>query len=1043
LSSEPKYARGDNVKVISSGKIGTINQVIKGSRSYSYKLTIDGVSRIFPENYVELFKDEEETIFEDFLSGNFGGFEDFQLFQTWYRLTRPLDNNLYSYLSSKTIFNPYQFKPLIKFLSANSYERLYIADEVGVGKTIESGIILTELFAREHLDHSTPILIVCPNSLGPKWKKEMKERFNLNFHIHNGESLKLTLKTTLDEGLFPQRYAHSIASIQLIRHQNYLPLLKELESNRFLPVFGIVIVDEAHHMRNSETDSNEVGTLLSSLTERMLMLSATPLNLRSEDLFNQMHILNPELFPDLTIFNTLQIPGRKLNRLRILLAGNIRENKQEIEEALSELKNDSIGSIISTHPVFELINTLVNQKPSLSITENVKIQNTLASLSPLYNSFTRTRKREALTHQVKRDAWHVPIELTTLELEFIEEFIDAIIQDYLRKSGDPIALGFITNIFRRMVSSSIPAMKSYLEWAIKSNKTILITDHNQFLEYEDDYRINESELSSLLLADFIKLNQKIDQMEEDSKYNQFKKLLEEILNSPEIPQVMIFAYFIRTLEYLQDRLIADGYKVGIIHGGIPLIGDQKTLGRYDVMDRFKQGQYDILLSSEVGGEGLDFQYCRAMINYDLPYNPMRIEQRIGRIDRFGQQADKIIIANLFIQGTVDEEIYERLFKRIRIVEDGVGAFEPIIGKEISEIQNQLLGGELSEAEKDQLSRRIEEAIEYAKSQMDIFDEHRRELINDSFIENPLNQFTKSSFISPIDAIQLTEKCLSYWSDCNLRTYRDNRGDLTLSPEIKTELEQFLRSPKHYAGYPELIPLLQDEKRLKVIFDGTMAIKYPDHVFLPPTGYWTRFLTSWLNNKEYIKKVFKFSTESSNTSLSQGEYVLFIFEIQIEGLKTEIEMIGIPVDFNTKQVIINNTDLVRELSSISSHAEVEENFNIDVYECLDLARERVSQLLETRINEITEQNTYNIEGRIAALKKSSKSRIINLQKRIDNHIKNKEAEGSLPEELYLRLTNARIDKESEKLEAKISQLHQKSEISIDYRLESIILLNIKE
>lgn len=1041
VSSNPKYGRGDNVRIVSTGKIGTINQVIELTRSYSYKITVDGVTRIYPENFIELYKDEEEIIFETFLKGDFGSFEEFQLFQTWYRLTRPLDSNLYSYLSSKTIFNPYQFKPLMKFLSTNSYERLYIADEVGVGKTIESGIILKELFERGQLDHITPILIVCPNSLGPKWQNEMKDRFNLNFHFHNGASLRLSLKTILDEGMFPQRYAHSIVSLQLLRHENYLPLLKELEMSRHLPIFGIVIIDEAHHMRNSDTDSNEVGMLLSSLSERMLMLSATPLNLKSEDLYNQMHILNQELFPDISIFNSLQNPGKKINRLRILLSGNLEENRSEINSVLLELRNDPIGSVIVQHPIFDTIKEKIESANTLTPSDNVKIQNTLASLSPLYNSFTRTRKREALKHQVHRDAWHVPIELTEMELDFIEEFIDAIVRDYLRKGGKRIAVGFITNMFRRMTSSCIPAMKVYLEWALKSNMNIHVSDYEQLLEYEDDYELKKTELSTGLREDFIRLYKKLDKISDDSKYDQFKTLLEEILRNKDVSKVMVFSYFIRTLGYLSRKLDKAGYRVGMIHGGVPLVGGPNELGRYEIMDQFKQGKFDVFLSSEVGGEGLDFQHCRAMINYDLPYNPMRIEQRIGRIDRFGQQADEIIIANLFIKNTVDEEIYERLYKRIRIVEDGVGAFEPIIGKEISDIQNQLILGNLTEEEKEQLSRRIEEAVEYAKSQMNIFEEHRRELLHDSFIDNPLNQYTKSTFVSPDDAIQLTEKFLSYWDECRIRSYKEFRGDLFLSPALKTEIEQFLRNPKNYPGFSELRPLLTAERRVRVVFDGTVAINYPDHIFLPPTGYWTRFLTSWLNSNDHIKKVFSFAMPGEGIDLPIGTYLVYVFEIKIEGLKTEIEIMGVPVNLITKKAYGLDIDFIKALSKATSHSYNGETIELDPCEYLDIARELVTQQLENRKIEITNQNKYNVDGRIAALKKSSASRTQNLNKRIETHIRNKEVEGNLPDEIYLRLTNARIDKEEEKLHTKIDELQEKSEISLDYKLESIILLNI--
>jgi HKD family nuclease len=292
MQKEPLFTIGDNVRYVSTGRIGTVNKVIPGTRGHSYRVTIDGQIRTIAERFLEHFEDSEEDIVEDFMKGPLGTSTDFKIFQTWFRLAKPIEGNLYSYLGSKTQFNPYQFKPLLRFVSSNSEERLFIADEVGVGKTIETGIILTELIGRGRLDQRTPILIVCPYSLGPKWRKEMKERFNLDFHLHDGKSLKYMLDATLKDGVFPQKYCFSIAPLQLIRGEEYLLLLKKLDAVRETSVFGIVVFDEAHHLRNPETDSNELGHTLSSLTEMMLMLSATPLNLTNDDLYNQMSILN-------------------------------------------------------------------------------------------------------------------------------------------------------------------------------------------------------------------------------------------------------------------------------------------------------------------------------------------------------------------------------------------------------------------------------------------------------------------------------------------------------------------------------------------------------------------------------------------------------------------------------------------------------------------------------------------------------------------------------------------------------------------------------
>ncbi|HIE44570.1 MAG TPA: DNA/RNA helicase, superfamily II [Candidatus Omnitrophica bacterium] len=911
-----RFNVGENVRYASTGKIGTINKVIKGLRSYSYKVTIDGKVRTIPERFLEPVLDTEDRLIEDFVDGSFGDHNDFKLFQTWIRLSRPLESNLYSYLGSKTIFNPHQFKPLLRFLSPSSDERLFIADEVGVGKTIETGIILTELIARGRLDNNTPILIVCPNSLGPKWVKEMKERFRLNFHLHDGKSLKYTLEACLRDGVFPKNYLYSVVGLQLIRRENYLSLLEEIDAKKESPLFGMVIIDEAHHMRNPETDSNNLGNLLSNMTEMMLMLSATPLNLRSEDLYHQMHILNPVAFPDKTTFETLQSPVIKLNRIRNLISKNDQESRKEITYLLEEIKREPLGEVISSHPeVLKFVERLKNPTP-FSAEEVVRFERLFISLSPLYYSFTRTRKREALEHQVHREVWELPIELSEREMEFHNDMLETIERYYLEKGGDPQAIGFVSNTHRRMISSCIPAMKEYLEWCIKENKMLVYDERKILEEAEDDSQLGAIEMDPDLKNEFLRLLEEVKELENyDSKYEQFKKMLEKILSNHETPQVIVFSFFVRTLKYLKRRLEKDGFKVGIIHGEVPLVGKRGEPGRYEIMDAFKKGEFDILLSSEVGGEGLDFQYCHAIINYDLPYNPMRVEQRIGRVDRFGQKADKIIVANLFIKNTVDEEIYDRLYRRIRLIEDGIGTLEPILGKEVSDIQSAIITGKLTEEQKAKLQRRLEEAIAAAKVEMEEFEKRRNELLGDDYLVEPINNISKGSFVSPEDAIQLTEQCIASWKECRFKRTGDGHGELSLSGEVLSKLESFLRRPGNEGGYGVLQTLLSSGgDKVKVVFDGSIAEDYPDHLFLSPTGYWTRFLTHQLEQEKKIQKVSSFDL-SPDIGLPEGEYIVFLFEVRLEGIRTEIEFLGIPVNIKSKLVVEGSfEDLPRILSN---------------------------------------------------------------------------------------------------------------------------------
>lgn len=1042
--NKARFSEGDNVKYISTGKIGTINKVIKGSRSYSYRVTIDGKTRTILERFLEPVLDIEENLLEDIVAGNFGNHIDYRLFQTWFRLAKPLESNLYSYLGSKTIFNPHQFKPLLRFLSSSSQERLYIADEVGVGKTIETGIILTELIARGHLDYNTPILVICPHSLGPKWVKEMKERFRLNFHLHDGKTLEYTLKTALREGVFPQGYMFSVVGLQLIRREEHMKMLRELDAKRDSPFFGMVVIDEAHHMRNPETDSNELGNLLSDMTDRMSMLSATPLNLRNEDLFNQMHILNPAIFPDITAFETLQSPIIMLNRIRSLIARQTPDVFDEINEQLEDLTKGPFGKAVSSHFAIKEFSKRLNNKTPFSSEEAARYERLFISLSPLYYSFTRTRKREALEHQVQREAWECPIQLTREEMKFHDDVIEAVKNHYLSKGGDPRALGFIVNMPRRMVSSCIPAMREYLKWCIEQN-CIVIDESNVSEESEDDSQLSTIELDPELKQEFSRLMIEAENLEKvDSKYDRFMQLLKKILENPETSQIIVFSFFVRTLKYLKRRLQEDGFSVGLIYGDVPLQRTQKELGRYEIMDAFERRKYEILLSSEVGGEGLDFQYCHAIINYDLPYNPMRIEQRIGRIDRFGQEADKIIVGNLFIKGTVDEEIYDRLYRRIRLVEDGIGSLEPILGKELSNMQTAIIAGALTDEQKEELSRRIERAVEEAKIEMENFEKHRQELLGDDYLIQPINNITKGEFVSPGDAIQLTEYCSNKWKGCEFTLTKTNCGKISLSVDIISKIEQFLRRPGNEGGYSELQPLLLPKKQTKVVFDGSIANKNRDHAFLSPTGYWTKFLIYILEQKNAILKTFKFALNSSEIAMPEGEYLVYLFEVRIEGFRTEIEFLSIPVNIATKSIfecpVENLPRLLASAKGFNYYSSLED---IDPNFYFDIAREYLEQLLEKKRMITAEENRYRVESTIAALKRSSDIKIKKLEEQIENHKKRRAEESKEPDENYLRLTKARIEKEKTRLGSKIDELQKRQSLTIDFNLEAAIYLKVYE
>jgi len=1045
MNDEPKFEKGENVRIVSSGRIGTINEILPRDGNIAYKVTLDGKSTTYQEKYLEKYIDVDDEITSSFQNRDFKGLNEFYLFQTWFRLKRPIEGNFYSYLASRTLFNPYQFRPLSKFLSPGSENRLFIADEVGTGKTIETGIILTELIARGQIDRRSPILIVCLNSLGPKWIKELKKRFNLNFHLHDGKSLHHTLKSIKNYGIPPDGMHWGIVSIQLIRTTPHLDMLHEIAAAREVPVWAITIIDESHYMRNNTTESFDVGITLSSLSEMMLMLSATPLNLKDDDLFNQMHILNPAMFPDLQTFNALLSPVKSINRCRRYLKQKTTEKFVDLSNELKNLEKGPLGSAITIHPgIIELRKRLLVNNP-MTNDEIASFDRLLVSLSPLDKSFTRTLKREALQHQVIREPIKVPVQLSLEEKEFHDAVLTLTENAFLARGGNPASLGFITNTLRRMVSSCIPAMREYLSWCLK-NKLMIVGETGDE-EPEDDGELKTAYLPKNIEDQYIKLQEMaIKLSDDDTKYNEFIKLIKQMRGNLDNPQIIVFSFFVRTLRYLKEKLSKEGYRVDLISGEIPVISDGIQKSRYEIIEAFERKEFDILLSSEVGGEGLDFQFCQAIINYDLPYNPMRVEQRIGRIDRFGQKSEKIFIASMFIKDTVDEKIYSALYERIKLVQDSIGALEPILGMKLNDFQRDIISGQLSN---DQLNLRMQElelAVEQAKIEMAHFENDRKELMGDDLFTHPLHNLDKrAEFVHPSDAVFLTQLCLCQWEKCNFESIDDNRGKITLSKEVAAKLEMFTRRPGSEGCFDELQLLLKGKYPISVVFNGNLADQYADSVFLPPCGFWIKFLLHELESQGNIFRVFSFSRSGVDLSLEHGQYILPLFEIKLEGFRIELDIAAVPL--RLKDGLIPSCNF-RALSRLIGQKAINPNscsdFSSinDVNDLIDMCRHALEQQIEVDMEQLKAENRYRINTRINSLKRGSELRIDRINRFINEHSIRSASEGKTPNKEFIRLKEGQISGDQRRTDDSIKKLQEKSELSLTLSLVGIVLLDIE-
>jgi SNF2 family DNA or RNA helicase len=703
------------VRLKASGEVGAVIDVRRVGEEWQYELFMNAMES---HSYAERFLTDnvdDDSVVGKLRQWNFLGPSEFRQALTTLKLRRPLEQNLYSYLGSRTDLQPYQFKPVLKLLES-PYGRMFIADEVGLGKTIEAGIVMLELAARVALRR---VLVVCPPALRRKWKTEMSERFDQEFEILD-RSRSLAIVADPDVAHAPVR---AIASLALLRNTDFLELLSESEAR-----FDLVIVDESHHMQNPETASHRLGEHLSGVADHMLMLSATPLSLSTDNLFHQLSILVPEEFFDLFEFGERIRPNQYLNQ-----AVRALRNPPRVAEALGELLK--IAALPQRHlfvgnPFYEEVcSKLESEDDGLSPEERFLLQQKISNLSTIGHVFTRTRKREVQDNFPTRSAVVVKVRLTPAE----RDFYDAV-TEFVRAQAGQMA-NFVAVMPQRQVASSIPAAREYMRerWGMS---TEVEADAAAELEFDADEGDEVGEINDDAWGELVTAWQGAEGV--DSKYEAFLGAIRETIEegTAKDGKILVFSFFRKTIEHLARRL------EGVVVAGCPLrvsvlYGPTAEEERHRIVGAFRgEPGPHVVLASEIAAEGLDFEFANVMVNYDLPWNPMRVEQRIGRLDRYGQQSRKIHIVNFAVEDTIEERILDRLYTRIGIFEAAIGDLESILGDEIETLTRELLQPGLTSMEEAEIIDQHAENIVRRKVETESFERDSQALLgqDDVFAE---------------------------------------------------------------------------------------------------------------------------------------------------------------------------------------------------------------------------------------------------------------------------------------------------------------------
>ena len=619
---------------------------------------------------------------------------------TAYEINNPSAGNLYSLNAARIDFVPYQFRPALKLIKSDE-PKILIADSVGVGKTIEAGLIVKELEARSELDN---IMIICPKPLVAerKWELEMK-RFDEDFIPLDGSILRQAISDTHRDEEWPMRYNKIIIPYSILdsrvyegeehRHGKQYGLL-DLDP---APHFDLVIVDEAHHIRNGSLEKEKAYAYkcvryFCEHADAVVMLTATPLQTSDDDLFTLMNLLRPDVIMDKEVFNMMSRPNEFIYKCSHAIRG-ASEGWREV--AITELKNIKSTqwgeNVVAKNPMYtSVIERLA--KTDITRDERVKLVSDVESLHSFNTMLNRTRRRDIQDFCIRR-SYTVETSFTPQQYDLHNELLK-FEYEALSKLHNVRSIPFMMSTIRRQAASCIFGLAPHIRDLITRRFDQMVDNPDIDI---DDYDLDAKATSTLFalahhvleLADLLP--------EVDPKFDSILKVIDE-KQTLDNNKIILFSSFRHTLSYLEKKLKELNYRVAQINGSIK-DDDRRDLRERFELDKNDPDALDILLFTEVGSEGLDYQFCDTMINYDLPWNPMRIEQRIGRIDRRGQKSEAINIYNIITADTVDADIYSRCLTRIGIFERSIGECEEVLGAIGAQIEQIAVSTALTDSER--------------------------------------------------------------------------------------------------------------------------------------------------------------------------------------------------------------------------------------------------------------------------------------------------------------------------------------------------------
>ena len=536
-----------------------------------------------------------------------------------------------------------------------------------------------------------------------------------------------------------------------------------------------------------------------------------------------------------------------------------------------------------------------------------KVQELAEKLNLLGGYINRTRRVQVAENQPLRSPVVLQVEYSTEEMQMYRAVLE-LVRLRCRRDDRPFHV-FQVLSFQLRSASCLPVVAEEIREGRLGDIEELLAESMGEEVYdtlgnvvEMDEELKGTDISELLSYDF---------EAHDSKFEKLRNLVLEV-DEVRDEKIVIFAYYRPTLAYLRRRLIEEGVRVAVIHGGV--VHEE----RWRELERFADPRGPrVLLSSEVGSEGIDLQFCRVMVNYDLPWNPMRVEQRIGRIDRVGQQADRLSIVNFKVRDTIEERLYDRLHSKLLLFANSLGDLESVIGEVVQQLTVDLLSKDLTPEEEQRRIDQAELVIEQQALDIQALEESGEGLIALSdYVQRKITEDRERGRY--LQATELEDYLCDFFerefqgSEINHNTPVPGCLSIRLSPEAQASLADFIRDDHSLSARPlrqrQFAITFRREVLKKLGQDKQRRIYFVNH--LSP-------LIRWITQRNRDRAHVFYNTSAlvlEHPDFPAGEYCYRVERWLLRGL-TPNETLAygvIPLDGETELTADASEDVIQQL-----------------------------------------------------------------------------------------------------------------------------------